>query len=218
MSIPTPTGSTNDIKAVIFDLGGVIVRTDQPAARTQLAASLGKTYAELDKIVFGSLLAQQAEEGLVRPDAVWEAICQTLGLPIDEADAFRLAFFGGDVVDFELVHLIRQLGERYTTAALSNTWLTDLERYLVEDMQVPADTFDVIISSAAVGIAKPKPAVFELALQRCGAAPHQAVFVDDNEDNIKAARALGMHTVHFRSTQQARAELLALVQLPESRQ
>lgn len=206
------------LKAVIFDLGGVILRTDDPAPRAALAAQVGKTYAELDALVFASPVARQAEEGLASPAEVWEYIRQATGLSSEAVRGFRRSFFGGDRVDFELVGLIRALRPAYTTILLSNTWITDLASFLRDDLRIPDDTFDVVISSAAVGLAKPKAESFLLALQRSGAAPEQAVFVDDNAANIAAAQILGIHTVHFRSPQQARAELLALLHLPDSTQ
>lgn len=207
-----------NLQAVIFDLGGVILRTNDPAPRAALAAQVGKTYAELDAVVFASPVARRAEEGLASPEEVWEYVRQETGLAPEAVRAFRRAFFGGDQVDFELVALIRALRPAYTTALLSNTWITDLGRFLVEDLRIPADTFDVVISSAAVKLAKPKAESFERALQRIGVAPAQAVFVDDNLANIAAAQSVGLHTVHFRSPQQARAELLALLHLPGSAQ
>lgn len=208
-----PEQPAGTIKAVIFDLGGVILRTDDPAPRAALAAQVGMTYHELDALVFASPTARLAEEGLASPEQVWEHVRQAAGIDAEAVRTFRRAFFAGDRVDGALVELIRGLRPARTTALLSNTWIADLERFLTDDLGIAPGTFDVVISSAAVGIAKPKPEVFQLALRRCAAAPGEAVFVDDNAANIAAAQALGMHTVHFRDPQQARAELLGLLGL-----
>jgi putative hydrolase of the HAD superfamily len=216
MSNQPPSKAPASLKTVIFDLGGVILRTDDLAPRSALAAQVGMTYAELDSLVFASPVARQAEEGLASPEAVWEHVRQTAGLAPEALRGFRRAFFGGDQVDMALVELIRGLRPTYLTALLSNTWIIDLDRFIEEDLRIPAGTFDLVISSAAVGLAKPKAEIFQLALARCQASPQQALFVDDNTANIRAAQALGMHTIHFRSPQQARAELLAYVQGPGS--
>jgi len=60
-----------------------------------------------------------------------------------------------------------------------------------------ADAFDVLVISAEVGIAKPDALIFSLALERLGVSAEEAVFVDDFVENIEAARAYGLHTVHF---------------------
>ena len=214
MNKQAQTSFQPSLRAVIFDLGGVILRTDDPAPRTALAAQIGKTYAELDALVFASPVARLAEEGQASPDEVWEYVRQAAGLEAQAVRGFRRAFFGGDQVDFELVALIRSLRPAYTTVLLSNTWIVDLARFIDEDLRIPPNTFDVVISSAAAGIAKPKAEIFHLALARSGCRAPEAVFVDDNLANIDAAQALGIQTIHFRSSAQASAALRSLVHLP----
>lgn len=59
------------------------------------------------------------------------------------------------------------------------------------------ELFEVIVDSSDVGMRKPDPRIYLLTCERVGVAPDRCVFVDDNADNIAAARALGMETVHF---------------------
>ncbi len=202
--------SDNYFRAVIFDLGGVILRTDDPAPRTALAKRLGVSRSELERIVFENPVSQLAERGLATPADAWAVIAQALNRPVDEIPALLKQFFAGDRVDFALIALIQKLRPVYTTALLSNTWNVDLPAFLREELQIP-DTFDVIISSAQQKIAKPDPAVFRLALQLVNARPEEAVFVDDFGRNIAAAAALGIRTIHFRNAEQARAELQAIL-------
>lgn len=203
---------TQPIKAVIFDLGGVLLRTDDPRPRTDLASRLGLTRLKLEEIVFNNPVAQQAEIGQATIEAVWNEVIRLLDLPAQEIPAVRRAFFGGDSVDFELIGFIQSLRPHYTTALLSNSWMVDLPRFLREDLQIP-DTFDVIISSAQQGMKKPDAAIFQAALMQVNARPDEAVFVDDFAHNITAAAALGIHTVHFTRAEQARSELKALLRI-----
>jgi HAD superfamily hydrolase (TIGR01509 family) len=64
-----------------------------------------------------------------------------------------------------------------------------------------------VVDSSHVGMRKPERAIYELTCTRLGIAPHEAVFVDDNVDNIAAARAYGMEAVHFVEPWKALAEL-----------
>ena len=57
--------------------------------------------------------------------------------------------------------------------------------------------FDDIISSAEVGMAKPEPEIFRLAAGRLGLDPAECVFVDDWDQNIEAAKAVGMTAIHY---------------------
>lgn len=202
------------IKAVIFDLGGVLLRTDNPQPRSDLASRMGISRLQLEEIVFSNPVAQQAERGLAAPEAVWAEVARQLHLPADEIRPFRRAFFGGDSVDFEFIRFIQSLRPAYTTALLSNTWIEDLPHFLRDDLQIP-DTFDIVVSSAQQGMKKPDAAIFHATLKLVGAHAEEAVFVDDFINNITAADALGIHTVHFRSFEKARSELKSLLMIAE---
>jgi putative hydrolase of the HAD superfamily len=78
--------------------------------------------------------------------------------------------------------------------------------------KLPIDEiFDDVVDSAFVGMRKPEPEIYELALSRLGGEATTCAFVDDNELNVTAARELGFHAVHFHDTSQAIAELDALL-------
>ena len=64
---------------------------------------------------------------------------------------------------------------------------------------------------------KPDAAIYHLALDRFGLLPTQAVFVDDNADNVAGAEAVGMHAVLFTDAAAFRARLVELQMLPSSR-
>jgi putative hydrolase of the HAD superfamily len=59
------------------------------------------------------------------------------------------------------------------------------------------ELFEIVVDSSEVGMRKPDPRIYLLTCERVGVAPDASVFVDDNAENIAAARALGMETVHF---------------------
>jgi putative hydrolase of the HAD superfamily len=78
--------------------------------------------------------------------------------------------------------------------------------------KLPIDeVFEDVVDSAFVGMRKPEPEIYELALARLGVGAEECAFVDDTEVNVDAARALGLHAVHFRDTAQTIAELDALL-------
>jgi HAD superfamily hydrolase (TIGR01509 family) len=93
------------------------------------------------------------------------------------------------------VDLVRALRPRYKVSVLSNADGT-LRGRLESDG--PHHLFDDIVVSAEVGMAKPEPAVFHLAVERLGVAAGECVFVDDWDQNVEAARAVGMVAVHHR--------------------
>ncbi len=200
------------LKAVIFDLGGVIVRTQDQGPRTRLAQSLGMTYAELDQFVFhggpdGS--SGRATLGQISEEDHWRNVLQALNLPESELPRVRREFFGGDQVDRDLVALIRSLRPRYKTGLISNAW--DGLRAYIERERFD-DAFDHMVISAEVGIAKPAPEIYHYALDKLDVVAEESVFLDDFSDNIKAARDVGMKTIHFMDPEKGIRQLKNLIE------
>ena len=158
------------VRTVIFDLGGVILRTDNHEPRRLLAEKMGLAYEDLDKIVFGNPVAQLAERGQATVSQVWAEIGKILQIPANQVDQFRREFFAGDIIDPGLLELIDRIHRRYKTALLSNTWITDLESFARQNLQIPG-IFDLYIDSARCGVAKPDPAIFELTFQWLNVLP-----------------------------------------------
>lgn len=197
------------IRAVIFDLGGVILRTEDQTPRAKLVERLGISREQMYYHVFDSPSAQQATVGKMSAVSHWEAVRQALGLSPEEFPSVMEDFWAGDRLDTDLVSEIRLLRPRYKTALLSNAW-DNLRQALERDWGI-ADAFDEMFISAELGLAKPDSRIYRLALERLNVAPPEAVFVDDFLDNVIAARQLGIHTVHFRNPAQALGELRALL-------
>ena len=72
------------------------------------------------------------------------------------------------------------------------------------------DRFDGILVSGEVGVIKPDPRIFQTLVERFGLAAAEAIFIDDVEANVAAARRLGFHGVRFTGAEALRAELAAL--------
>ena len=197
------------IKAVVWDLGGVLVRTMDRAPRTELARQLGVSYAELDEAVFNSLSARQATLGKISVEEHWANVYRELNWPEVKGEEFQDLFWGGDSLDMDLVAYIRRLKPAYKTGLLSNNWPN--LRHLIEDRWQIADAFDALVISAEVGLTKPEPPIYHLTLQHLGVNPEQAVLVDDFIENIHAALQLGWQAVHFQNPAQALAELNELL-------
>ena len=200
------------LKAVIFDLGGVIVRTEDQGPRTRLAQSLGMTYAELDQFVFHSGpdgSSARATLGQISEDDHWRNVLQALALPESEMPRLRSEFFGGDRVDRELIGLIRSLRPRYKTGLISNAW-DGLRAYV--EREGFDDAFDHMVISAEVGMAKPAPDIYHYALDKLGVAAEESVFLDDFSGNVKAARDIGMKTIHFMDPEKGIRQLKALLE------
>jgi putative hydrolase of the HAD superfamily len=197
------------IRAIFFDFGGVIVRTEFQAPRQHLAGRLGMEYEDLVRVVFESETARQATLGRIDEEVHWAATLKTLKLPAGQRQALTDEFFGGDVVDRALVATLRSLRKEYKVGLISNAW-SGLRNYITG--QGFADAFDQMIISAEVGLKKPDAPIYALALEKLGVQPAEAVFVDDFIENVEGARAVGMQAIHFQQPEQALDELKCILQ------
>lgn len=198
------------IKAIFFDVGGVLVRTFDRQPRTRLAERLGSSYAGLEAWVWEGERGTLAQEGVVHEEDQWRFVCRQLGLPEEQWQEFKAEFFAGDQVDTALVDAIRGMRRRgFRTGVISNA-MDGLRQYLVSEVGI-ADAFDTLTVSAEVGVKKPAQRIFQVALQSLGVQPEEAVFLDDFAVNVTAARALGMQAIHFLTPAQALTELETLL-------
>ena len=198
------------IKAVIWDIGGVIMRTEDPAPRAELAAELGVTREFLNELVFGGEQGTRAQIGEISQQEIWDYVRSELKLNSGEYPDLRERFFGGDVLDAKLVDFIRSIQPSYKIGIISNAW-SQIADSLVE--WGIDDAFEMVVGSGDVGIMKPDPRIYQIALERLDVHPEEAVFVDDFIENVQGARKLGIHAIHFQSREQAIQELEQLLGL-----
>lgn len=197
---------SNPIKAIIFDVGGVLIRTQDQSGRRYWEELLGLPAGGAEAVVLNSAMGHRAQRGEITTEQLWTWVGEYLNLGQDLA-AFRYDFWRGDFLDTELLALIRDLRSRYQLGIISNANDSLLET--LDTFGLSAD-FDLIIGSAYEGIMKPDRAIFEKALHRLGCLPQESVFIDDAYANVAAARLIGMNAVHFSPELDLRSELSAL--------
>ncbi len=193
------------IKAVIFDLGGVLLRTQDFSVREALAERLSMDRHELEEFVFGGESGDRAQRGEVSAQQHGENLRYQLGYSPQEFQAFLDEFFASDRIDEQLVDYIRVLRKKYKTALLSNS-ADDLRQKISEKWHIQ-DAFDLLIISAEVGAAKPDPRIFRFTLDQLGIPAGETIFVDDFQRNVDAAAEMGIHAIRFISPQQICEEL-----------
>ena len=203
-----------DIQAFIWDLGGVLVWTEDFSPRNNLASQYGLKRSELEELVLSSHSGTRAQLGKISADEHWESITMPFRLQPVELTKFQDGFWGGDRLDESLVELVRSLRPRYKTALLSNAF-SDLRRMLVDQWKI-IDAFDEIIISSEVGVMKPDERIYKMTLERLNLRPDQAVFIDDFESNTAAADKLKLHTVHFISAEQTREQVKKILTANEN--
>lgn len=194
------------IRAVLLDWGGVF----NPQHETlhgyhELAKRGGRSAEELYAHLYSGPEWAAARIGQMTSREYWSHMQRTLGV-VGELDAFLAAVFAGETINPTLVALTKTLRSRYRIGLLSNA-MDDLETALAERWNV-ADLFDVVINSARVGVAKPDPRAFALALLALECEPADVLFVDDKLRNIIAAQALHIPSIHYTTASVLLDELL----------
>jgi putative hydrolase of the HAD superfamily len=200
------------VRAVVFDIGGVLEITPPTGAAEKWEAALGLAPGQLHR----RLRDIWAAGGV---GAISEAEVHRRVGEILELDEAGVGAFMADVwneylgtLNTELVEYFRGLRPRYRTAILSNSFVGARERergrYGFEELT------DLIVYSHEVGRSKPDPCVYELTCDRLGVRPPETVFLDDVPAAVDGARLVGMRGVLFRDNAQATADIDALLAAP----
>lgn len=149
------------------------------------------------------------DRGELSPEEYWQRFARGAGAKLEAGEIEWLRRCDIEMwsrLEKPLLDWVDELAAAgYKTAILSN-----LNKDFALHMRTQCDwlkRFDVQVFSSEAGMIKPQPTIYRHCLQLLRAGPSEALFVDDREANIVAARREGITSVHFRSTEQLRAEL-----------
>ncbi|MBY0357591.1 MAG: HAD family phosphatase [Candidatus Obscuribacterales bacterium] len=149
-------------------------------------------------------------------DAYWRLVAQELGLAISQEQIEQLVHL--DNLSWSKPNeimtdwVVKIKGQGCSTAILSNMPLA-IRQYLQKHCSwLPA--FDHSTYSCDIGCIKPDSQIYEHALAGLGLEPEQVLFLDDRQENIEAARSLGMHSILFVDAKKTAPEIEAAFSLP----
>lgn len=185
------------IKAVIFDLGGVVLKGSvknfkKKAGKLGFEMKKGSEACFDKKLLLGTSSLRQAFERV-----------------------FERKFFDNEFIELAKIYLenwqpdkevldyAKALGKRYELAILSNSEKSYEEKY--DD--ILRKVFQVVLYSHRERMVKPDPGFFKLALKKLDVKPEEAVMVDDSIDNKRPCRQLGIHFVHFKGFEKLKKDL-----------
>lgn len=202
-----------EIRAAIFDLGGVVF--DSPLhAIARHEAAVGAPAGIVNRVATqGSAWGQleRGELGMAEFLRAFDAECRAAGAEIRAAEMMaRIAECGPRPRMVEAIRRIR--AEGLLVAALTNNWANDAADGAAGAAEDAADAefrglFHAFVESSVVGLRKPDPRIYQHLLGLLGIAPGESVFLDDIGRNLKTARQLGMTTIKVETPEQALGEL-----------
>jgi epoxide hydrolase-like predicted phosphatase len=205
------------VRAVVFDVGGVLERVGAPVWEHTWRVRLGLSQAEFDMATLSVDPDGLVETGALSETQLRSQFAEALGLSPSEADELMADvwdWYCGEL-DEELVAYVRSLRPEFKTAILSNS--ADGARREESRRYGFPSLVDDIVYSHEVGLAKPDPAIYRLSCSRLAVQPSETLFVDDVPANVRAAAELGLRTILHKRTADTITILDALLRTGGSR-
>jgi epoxide hydrolase-like predicted phosphatase len=196
------------IRCVLSDLGRVIIHFDNTIFFEKIArySSLSKgEIAELSFTHSSSLMA--FDKGEITPEDFYDQATTILEAKIDYDNFFSIY---NDVfsLNLHILEILKRLKGKYRLVLLSNT---DVMRFGFIKKKFPEIMiFDAYVLSYEVGVMKPHPRIYDEALKEAGVEARECVFIDDIEENIEAARKLGIRSILMTPQTDLEAALLEM--------
>jgi len=201
-----------DIRAVVFDLGGVVMDSPLHAIRRyEQELGLDRNAINLAIVAVGESGAwSRLERGELTPEtffAPFEADMRGRGIELSAARMME-HIAEASTVRPQMVEAIRRIqAAGLAVAALTNNWVREEDPEQPREENPVRPLFPVFIESSVVGLRKPDPRIYQLVCSELGIEPQQAAFLDDIGGNLKSARALGMTTIKVDDPDTALREL-----------
>jgi len=197
------------IRAVISDLGRVVLWFDNNIFLRKLAERCGRPFEEVKAAVHGNLeLIRQFDRGVLTPVQFYERVTRAAGadIPYDVFYEIYNDIFSLNPAAVAVLARVKAAG--YLTVLLSNT---DPERFGFIRRRFPEIFFfDNYVLSCELRLLKPDAAIYLEAARRAGSAPGECVFIDDMEENVMGAVAAGLQGIHYLPETDLAAELRKL--------
>ncbi|MEV0390828.1 HAD family phosphatase [Nonomuraea sp. NPDC050643] len=188
---------------IVFDLYGVIARTQSPEARERIAGLAGVPGEGFWEAYWACRPAYDAGQDSA---AYWEAVGERLGTRFADVPALVAADLGSwSHVDAAMVEVVHELADQGHRLGLLSNIIEDLVPVWESGHGDWLGRFASLTYSCRIGVAKPERRAYEICAERMGVTPRDVLFFDDNEVNVLAAREAGMAAEVFESPEQVRA-------------
>ncbi len=194
------------IKAVIFDIGGVLLTTILGNMARDLAEKHSMDFETIHRKIHGGW--NDYKLGKITADQFWQSFIESTGIN-ETADGLKEMSLTYIKRIPGIIDVVKKLKENYKLGVLSNNVEEWMEK--IRGMIDLKGLFDVVISSHKVGMAKPHKDFFMLCLEKLGnLKPEECLFVDDRDKNIEAAKEIGFNAIKFENPEQLKKGLQAM--------
>lgn len=200
------------VKAIIFDLGGVLIDLDFSNFYNKIIiqSPLNKPQTPIMLEFFRQ--SDMYHQGNMTDDEFYQLACDLLQVCMlnqsDFFDAFNSIISGFNSNVAEIINKLRE-SNQYKLIALSNVNSSHWD-YILNKKWNFIDWFDELILSHETHLIKPNPKIFEYAIKKAGCKPRQIVYIDDGLNNIRSAKELGIICIKYTNSEELLEELIKL--------
>lgn len=173
----------------------------------QVAQLVGRSFDEVQAAIYDKELMIPFELGQITAHAYYGGLKEKLALSWTYEQFVRM-WNGIFTEKADVIQILGRLRNRHKLVALSNT--NELHIDHIKRTVSSLFVFHDWIASCDVGLRKPDPRIYELALNRAEACPHEAVYIDDRPELVEAGKMCGMKAVRFESSRQLEQDLQAI--------
>ncbi len=193
------------IKAIIFDLGGVVIDFSNSRYYAHLSRTSGLSESTIRETIERRELPL-LERGMINLTTFERSVARSLGISSKNVEWYK--FYTRSVsIDVDVSELIETLHNEYIIAFISNI---DKSRYKYTMKILDLDLFDFRFASCYIGLRKPGAGIFRHALKTMKISAGQAVFIDNQPENVMGARKIGIESVRFTSRRRLDIQLSGL--------
>ena len=205
--MPTVSSEKLVVRAAFFDVGNVLLRFSGRRVIAKIACAVKSHPLKLARYLWSSDIGERIERGELDGDALYALFQKELGYKGSFAQ-FRELWCDHFSLDRGSHAVFKAAAERVPTYLLSNTNALHFD-FIRKRYAFPHQAKGSVLSHE-VGLRKPDPKIYRLALDLSGTRAGETVFVDDLKVNVDSARALGMIAIQFRSAEDLRRRFEAL--------
>jgi epoxide hydrolase-like predicted phosphatase len=189
----TPTNFRN----IIFDLGNVLLQADLSGAIMRIAGQSSLSAKEITQFFGQTDIIPRFDIGSLSPAEFHSELVESLGW---EGSLEELCVIWEEMLspDVEMVALLQRMNATgYRTYILSN--INPIHLKTMDRSFAFVRETNGMVYSCECAMIKPDPKIFLYLFERFGLVPHESIFIDDKEENIRAASELGVHSIHHKS-------------------
>lgn len=189
------------IKAVVFDMGGVLLDAVNYKYFRKMEGITDTDEKTIRKFIRSLLIYY--ESGRMTKHEFDSKIAKRFGIKESEVK-WPIFLYDNGRVKKDMVALAKALSKKYKVACITNV---DKSRYYYSKSLIDFSIFRFVLSSCYFGVSKPDRRIYLNAIKRLRVKPEETLFIDDMEENVIGARKVGMNAVHFKGITELKKSL-----------